>query len=163
MDCSTPGFPVLHHLPELALTLVYWVGDAIKSSHPLLSPSLPPFSLSQHQGLFQLVISSYQVAKVLELQLKRQSLKIIFRIYFFRTDWFYLLVVQRTLKSCLQHHRLKASIFHCSSFFMVQFSHACMTTGKTIARQYIKKQRHHFAYKGPYSQSYGFSNRHVWM
>ena len=40
MDCSTPGFPVLHHLPELAQTRVHWVGDAIQPSHPL-SPLLP--------------------------------------------------------------------------------------------------------------------------
>ena len=81
----------------------------------------------------------------------------------FRIAWFYLLTVQRTVKSCLQHHSLKASILHFSSFFIAQLSHAYMTTGKTIARQYIKKQRHHFAYKGPYSQSYDFSSRHVWM
>ena len=52
MDCSTPGFPVLHHLPELAQTHVHWVSDAIKSSHPLSSPSSPAFSVSQHQGVF---------------------------------------------------------------------------------------------------------------
>ena len=53
MDCSTPGFPVLHHLPELAQTHVHQVGDAIQSSHTPSSPSPPAFSLSQHQGLFQ--------------------------------------------------------------------------------------------------------------
>ena len=52
MDCSTPGFPVLHCLPEFARTHVRWVGDAIQPSCPLLSPSPPAFSLSQHQGLF---------------------------------------------------------------------------------------------------------------
>ena len=52
MDCSTPGFPVLYHLPEFAQTHVHWVDDAIQSSHPLSSPSPPAFSLSQHQGLF---------------------------------------------------------------------------------------------------------------
>ena len=51
MDCSTPGFQVLHHLPELAQTRIHWVRDAIQSSHPLSFPSLPVFSLSQHQGL----------------------------------------------------------------------------------------------------------------
>ena len=50
MDCSTPGFPVLHHPPELAQTHVHWVGDAIQPSRPLSSPSLPAFSISQHQG-----------------------------------------------------------------------------------------------------------------
>ena len=53
MDCSTPGFLVHHQLPELAQTHVHRVGDAIQPSHPLLSPSLPAFNLSQHQGLFQ--------------------------------------------------------------------------------------------------------------
>ena len=65
MDCSTPGFPVLHQLPSLAQTHVHQVSDAIQPSHPLLSPSSPAFSLSQHQGLFQGVSSSYQVANVL--------------------------------------------------------------------------------------------------
>ena len=51
----------------------------------------------------------------------------------FRIDWFDLLVVQGTLKSLLQHHSLKASVLHCSAFFMVQLSHPYMTTGKTIA------------------------------
>ena len=51
-DCSTPGFPVLHHLPEFAQTHVHWVGDATQSSHPLLPPSPPAFNLSQHQALF---------------------------------------------------------------------------------------------------------------
>ena len=53
MDCSTPGFPVLHQLPELAQTHVHSVGDAIQPSYPLSSPSPPNFNLSQHQGLFQ--------------------------------------------------------------------------------------------------------------
>ena len=57
-DCSTPGFPVLHQLPEFTQTHVYWVGDAIQTSHPLSSPSLPAFDLSQHQSLFQWVSSS---------------------------------------------------------------------------------------------------------
>ena len=60
MDCSIPGFPVLHHLPEFAQTLVRRVGDAIQPSHPLLSPSLPAFNLSQLQGLFQCVSSSHR-------------------------------------------------------------------------------------------------------
>ena len=51
MDCSTPGFPVYHQLPELAQTHVHWVGDAIQTSHPLSSPS-SAFNLSQHQGHF---------------------------------------------------------------------------------------------------------------
>ena len=53
MHCSTPGFPVHHQLQELVQTQVHQVSDAIRPSHPLLSPSPPAFSLSQHQGLFQ--------------------------------------------------------------------------------------------------------------
>ena len=73
MDCSTPGFPVHQQLPELTQSPVHQVSDAIQPSHPLLSPSPPTFNLSQHQGLFQGVSSSHQVAKVLELQLQHQS------------------------------------------------------------------------------------------
>ena len=73
MDCSTPGFPVHHQLLELTQTHVHRVGDAIQPSHPLSSPSPPTLNLSQHQGLFKQVSSSYQGAKVLELQLQHQS------------------------------------------------------------------------------------------
>ena len=69
MDCSTPGFPVHHQLPELAQTHVHWVSDAIQPYHPLLSPSSSAFYLSQYQGLFQWIDSSHHVAKILELQL----------------------------------------------------------------------------------------------
>ena len=65
VDCSMPGFPLHHQLPELAQTNVHWVGDAIQPSHPLSSTSPSALSLSQHQGLFQWVSSSHQVAKVL--------------------------------------------------------------------------------------------------
>ena len=53
MDCSTPGFPVHHQLPELTQTHVHRVGDAMQPSHPLLSPSPPAFNLSWHHGLLQ--------------------------------------------------------------------------------------------------------------
>ena len=56
MDCSIPGFPVLHHLPEHAKTHVHCVSDAIQPSHPLSSPSSSAFNLFQHQGLSQWVI-----------------------------------------------------------------------------------------------------------
>ena len=82
MDCSMPGLPVHHQLPEFTQTHVYWVGDAIQPSQPLLSPSPPIFNLSQHQGLFQWVSSSHQVAKVLEFQLQHQSFQWIFRTDF---------------------------------------------------------------------------------
>ena len=73
MGCSTPGFPVHHQLLELAQTHVHRVNDAIQESHPLSSPLPPAFNLSQHQGLFQGVSSSHQLAKVLEFQLQHQS------------------------------------------------------------------------------------------
>ena len=82
MDCSTQGYPVHHQLPEFTQTHVHGVGDAIQSSHPLLSPSSPAFSLSQHQSLFQWVSSSHQVAKVLVLQLQHQSFQRTFKTDF---------------------------------------------------------------------------------
>ena len=60
MDCSMPGFPVHHQLPELAQAHVHQVGDTIQPSHPLISPSTPAFNLSQQQGIFQSVSYSYQ-------------------------------------------------------------------------------------------------------
>ena len=62
MNCSTPDLPVPHDLPEFAQIHVHWVGDAIQPSLLLLPPSPVPFSLSQHQGLFQRVSSSHQMA-----------------------------------------------------------------------------------------------------
>ena len=99
MNCSTPGLPVHHQLPELAETHVHQVGDAIQPSYPLSSPSLPAFNLSQLQGLFQWVSSLHQEAKVLEFQLQHQSIQWIFRTIFFRIDWFDLLLVQGNLGS----------------------------------------------------------------
>ena len=69
MNRSTPGLPVHHKLPEFTQTHVYRVGDAIQPSHPLSSPSPPAPNPFQHQGLFQWVNSSHEVAKVLEFQL----------------------------------------------------------------------------------------------
>ena len=68
VDCSMPGFPVHHQLPEHTQTHIYQVSDGIQPSHSLLSPFPPSFNLSQHPGLFQGVSSLHQVAKVLELQ-----------------------------------------------------------------------------------------------
>ena len=89
MDCSTPGLPVHHQLLEFTQTRVHPVGDAIHSSHPLPSPSLPTFNLPQHQDLFQLVSSSHQVAKVLEFQLQHQSFPVNIQDWFplGLTDW----------------------------------------------------------------------------
>ena len=72
MNHSTPGLPVHHQFLESTQTHVHRVNDAIQPCHPLSSPS-PALNLSQHQGLFQWVSSSHQVAKVLEFQLQHQS------------------------------------------------------------------------------------------
>ena len=74
MNCSMPGLPIHHQLPESTQTNVHCVGDAIQPSHPLSSPSPPALNLSQHQGLFKWVSSLHQVTKVLELQLSASVL-----------------------------------------------------------------------------------------
>ena len=79
---GTPGLPVHHQLLELTQTHVHRVGDAIQPSHPLSSPSPPALNLSQHQGLFQRVSSSHQVAKVLDRQCQHQSFQWIFKTDF---------------------------------------------------------------------------------
>ena len=130
---STPGLPVHHHLPEFTQTRVHWVSDAIQPSHPPLSSSPPAPNPSQHQGLFQWVNSSQEVAKVLEFQLQISPSNEHPGPISFRMNWLDLLAVQGTLKSLLQHHGSKASILQRSAFFTVQLSHPYMTTGKTIA------------------------------
>ena len=132
MDCRTPGFPVHHQLLEVAQTHVHRVSDAIQPSHPLSSSSPPALNLSQHQGLFQWVSSSHQVAKVLEFQL--QPSNEYSGLISFRMNWLDLLAVQGTLKSLLQHHSSKASILWCSAFFTVQLLHHYIITGKTIGK-----------------------------
>ena len=131
MDCSMPGFPVHHHLLELAQTHVLQVSDAIQPSHPL-SPVSPPASIfprirvfSNESALHIRVLNYWSFSISPSNEYSGQiSLKI---------DWFDLLVVQGTLKSLLQHHSSKASILQCSAFFMVQLSHPYLTTDKTIA------------------------------
>ena len=133
MDCSKPGLPVHHQLLELVQTHVHRLSDAIQPSHPLLSASPPAFNLSQHQGLFQWVSSSHQVAKILKFQLQHQSFQWTSGLISFRMDLLDLLAVQGTLKSFLHHHSSTTSILWCSAFSTVQLSHPYMTTGKTIA------------------------------
>ena len=129
-DCSMPGFPVLHYLPEFAQTHVRWVGDAIQSSHPLLFPSPPAFNLSQHQGLFQWVSSSHQVATVLRVSASASIIPMNIQGWF-PLGWTGLIsLLSKGLSRLLQHHSLKASILQCSLFFMVQLSHPYVTTGK---------------------------------
>ena len=111
MDCSTPGLPAHHQLPESTQTHVQWVGDAIQPSHPLSSPSPPALNLSQLQGLFQWVGTPHQVARVYwSFSFSINPSNEYSGLISFRIDWFNLLAVQGTLKSLLQHHSSKASI-----------------------------------------------------
>ena len=132
MDCSTSGFPVLHHLRELAQTHVHSVGDAMQPSHPLSSLFLPVFNLSQYQGL---IIMSWLLASGGQSTGASASASVLpMNIQ----DWFPLrligLILQsKGLSSLLQHHSSKPSVVQCSAFFMFQLSHPYMTTGKTIA------------------------------
>ena len=121
MDCSTPGFPVLHYLLEFAQTHVHWVGDAIQPSHPLSPPFPSALNLSQPQSLFQWVGSPHQVAKVLEFQLQHQFFKLIFRADFL-WDWLVWspYCPRDSQESSQLRHSLKASVLQCSAFFMVQ-------------------------------------------
>ena len=131
MGCTTPGFPVLHQLPELAQTHVYVVSNAIQPSHPLLSlsPALIFPSIKVFPNESDLPI---RWLKYWSLSFSISPSSEHPGLISFRMDWLDLLAVQGTLKSLLQHHGSKASIQR-SAFFMVQLSHPYMTTGKTIA------------------------------
>ena len=139
MNCSKPGLPVHHQLPELGHT--YWVSDAIQPSHPLSFPSPPALNLSQHQGIFQWASYSHQWPKDWSLSFSISPSNEYLGLISFRFDWFDL-AVQRTLKSLLQHHSSKASILQCSAIFEIQISQLYMTTGKTKAvtiRAFVSK------------------------
>ena len=133
MYSSTPGFPVLHHLPEFAETHVHlsqWY-------HPTISSSVASFSSCP---LSFLASGSFPVSRLFTGGQKDWSLSFSISpsneysgLISFRIDWLYLLAVQWTLKSLLQKHSSKALILQHSAFFMVQLSHLYMTTGKTIA------------------------------
>ena len=116
MNCSTPGLPVHHQLPELTQIHVHGVSDAIQPSHPLTSPSPPAFNLSQNQGPFKWVISSSQVPKDWNFSFSISPSSEYSWLISFRVDWLDLLAVQGTLKSLLQHHSSKVSILQHSAF-----------------------------------------------
>ena len=97
MDCSTPGFPILHNLLGLAQTHVHWVSDTIQPSHPLLSPSPPALNLSQHQGLLQWV--SIRCPKYWSFSFSIIPSNEYSGLISFRIDWLDLLAVQGSLKS----------------------------------------------------------------
>ena len=131
MDCSMPGLPVHHQLPEFTQSHVHQVGDAIQPPHPLLSPSPPAFSLSRHQGLFKRVSSLHQMARV-----SASASVLLMNIL----DWFplrwtgWISLQSKGLSRVFSNTTIqKASILWCSAFFIVQISHPYMTAGKTIA------------------------------
>ena len=132
MDCSTPGLPVFHCLPELALNHVYWGSDAIQPSH-LLSPSSPAFSLSQHQGLFQWIhlftlggqsIGASSLASVLPMNVQGWFPVGLTSLISLLSEGFSRVFFNTTF---LWHQFLGTQ-----PFFFVQFSHPYMTTGKAI-------------------------------
>ena len=137
MDCSMPGLPVPHHLPEFAQIHAHCISDAVQPPYPLM-PSFPSaLNLSQHQGLFQWVICSHQMTKILELQLQHQSFSSEYSgLISLKIDWFDLLAVQGTFRSLLQHHSSKASILWHSAFFTVQLSQPYRIAGKTVVWLY---------------------------
>ena len=133
MDCSMPGFPVHHQLPELAQTHVHRVSNAIQPSHPLLSPSPPSLNLSQHQGLFNVSVLNIRWSKYWSFTFSISPSNEYSGLISFRMDWLDILAVQGALKSLLQQDSSKASILQLSAFFIFQLSHLYMTTGKTVA------------------------------
>ena len=129
MDCSMPGLPIHHQLPEFTQTHVHRVNDAIQPSHPLSSPSpsiFPSIRVFSNESVLCIMWPKYWSSSFSISPSNEYSGPISFRI-----DWFDLLAVQGTLKSLLQHHSSKASILLHSAFFIVQLSHPYMTAGKT--------------------------------
>ena len=119
MDCSTPGFPVHHQLPEFTQTHLHRVGDAIQPSHPLSSPSsrpsiFPSIRVFSSESVLHMRWSKYWSFSFSISPSNEYSGLISFRIY-----WFDLLAVQGTLKSLLQQHSSEASILPCSAFFIL--------------------------------------------
>ena len=117
-DCSTSGFPVHHELLELTQTQIHWVGKAIQPSHPLSSPSLPTFNLSQHQGLFKWVSSSHRWPKYWSFSFSIGPSNEYSGLISFRMDWLDLSAVQGTLKSLLQHWYQKHQFFRTWSSYL---------------------------------------------
>ena len=130
MDCSMPGFPVLHQLPELAQTHVHRVSDAIQRSHPLLSPSPPTFNPAS--GSFQK--SQFFASGGQSIGVSASASGLPTNIQdLFPLGWTGWISLQSKGLSSLRHSSSKASVLRLSAFFIVQLSHPCMTTGKTIA------------------------------
>ena len=122
MNCSMPGLPVHHHLPEFTQTHVHRVRDAIQPSHRLSSPSPPAPNPSQYQSLSNESTLCMRWPKYWSFSFSIIPSKEIPGLISLM-DWLDLLAVQGTLKSLLQHHSSKASILWCSAFFTIQLSH----------------------------------------
>ena len=114
MDCSLPGSPVLQYLPEFAQIHVHWVGDTIQLSHLLSFPS-PPALIFPSIRVFS--NESALHIRYWNFSFSNSPSNEYSGLISFRIDWFDLIAVQGTLKSLLQHHSSKASIFWCSVFF----------------------------------------------
>ena len=110
MDCSMPGFPVLHYFIQFAQTHVHWVGDAIQPSHPLSSPSPPAFNLFQNQGLFQWVDSSHLVAKVVELSASASIFLMNIQDWF-PLGWTGLILLSKGLSKFFSNNNIQKHVF----------------------------------------------------
>ena len=117
MDCSTPGLPVHHQLPELTQTHVHWGSDVIQPSHPLSPPSPPAFNLSQHRGLFQWIVLHIRWPEYWGFSFNISPFNEYSGLISFMMDWLNLLAIQGTLRSLLQHQSSKASILRCTAYF----------------------------------------------
>ena len=133
MDCSMPGFLVLHYLPKLAQVHVHWVSDGIQPSHPLLPPSFPALNLFPSIGVFSNKLAlCIRWPKYWSFTLNISPSNKYSGVISFRIDWFDLFAIQGAFKSLLQHYSSKASVLRPSAFFMIQPSPSYMTTGKMI-------------------------------
>ena len=133
MNCSTPGLPVHHQLPEFTQTHVHWVGDAIQPSHPLSFTYPPALNIPCIRVFSNESALLIRWPKYWSFSFNISPSNEHPGLISFRMDWLDLLAVQGTHKSLLQHHSAKTSILLCSAFFIVQLSHPYMTTGKSIA------------------------------
>jgi len=133
MDCSLPGLPVHHQLPEFTQTHVHRVSDAIQPSYPLSSLLLLPSIFPSIRVFSNESILHIRWTKYWSFSFSISPSNEYSGLISFKMDWLDLLVVQGILRSLVQHHSSKASILQCSVFFIVQLSYPYMTTGKTIA------------------------------
>ena len=130
MDCSMPGLPVHHQLPELMSIELVMPSNRLILCHPLLLPPsiFPSIGVFSNESALRIRWPKYWSFSFSISPSNEYS-----GLISFRMDWLNLLAVQGTLKSLLKNHNSKASVLWCSAIFMVQLSHLYMTTGKTIA------------------------------